>query len=278
MNYKTDSRTECDYDDAFELNPSLPNIKTTDTNKQYDTLQHLQHSDSKKNVNLDCVKSGLWKIIVAGNCLAFLAVITIFILIGTHGSIFPGSWSEWEPWTSCSTTCGGGMMSRSRNCTNPWPPPLRSQCEGDAVQYDACNNKRCLSPTVAFRSKDLRNLSASQERTLVFTQTTLNEGDGYNSSTGIFTAPLPGTYSFACQLCLDYPSTNYVVYAIVHNSRDIIRGALFGNNVAVVCDSFDAVAVVRANDTVSVRIYGGGGTLYAASNYWNMFTGMLVHD
>ena len=30
-----------------------------------------------------------------------------------------GDWGQWEPWQLCSTTCGSGNQTRSRQCNEP---------------------------------------------------------------------------------------------------------------------------------------------------------------
>ena len=52
-----------------------------------------------------------------------------------------GSWSNWEVWTSCSTTCGNGTASRNRTCDDP--PPSGG---GDAC-LDRLNQTRLLNET-----------------------------------------------------------------------------------------------------------------------------------
>ncbi|XP_078346319.1 LOW QUALITY PROTEIN: SCO-spondin-like [Oculina patagonica] len=41
-----------------------------------------------------------------------------------------GGYSQWGNWTQCSATCGFGMRSRSRSCTNPPPHPGGRNCSG----------------------------------------------------------------------------------------------------------------------------------------------------
>ena len=39
-----------------------------------------------------------------------------------------GNFSEWTLWTPCSVTCGQGIMTRKRFCTNPSPTPGGRDC------------------------------------------------------------------------------------------------------------------------------------------------------
>ncbi|KAK7094973.1 hypothetical protein V1264_006443 [Littorina saxatilis] len=54
-----------------------------------------------------------------------------------------GQWGNWQRWTPCSVSCGAGERRRQRLCDNP-PPQLGGRpCEGDAVQFDLCNDGPC---------------------------------------------------------------------------------------------------------------------------------------
>ncbi|XP_053391091.1 semaphorin-5A-like, partial [Mercenaria mercenaria] len=54
-----------------------------------------------------------------------------------------GGWSTWTGWTSCSSSCGGGLRSHSRSCTNPWPSTLGKFCDGTPFEMELCNTKSC---------------------------------------------------------------------------------------------------------------------------------------
>ncbi|EDO46935.1 predicted protein, partial [Nematostella vectensis] len=53
-----------------------------------------------------------------------------------------GEWSDWSEWSHCSVTCGGGVISRSRECTNPEPARGGKTCPGD----DTETAQDCLEP------------------------------------------------------------------------------------------------------------------------------------
>ncbi|XP_062570988.1 hemicentin-1-like isoform X1 [Saccostrea cucullata] len=54
-----------------------------------------------------------------------------------------GMWGQWNHWTSCSQSCGGGVRSRLRRCDSPAPVYGGSACSGRAAQRDYCNPEPC---------------------------------------------------------------------------------------------------------------------------------------
>lgn len=56
-----------------------------------------------------------------------------------------GGFSEWDDWTECSVSCGGGGQTRTRRCDNPAPQFGGLDCVGDMTECQACNIKPCGS-------------------------------------------------------------------------------------------------------------------------------------
>ena len=54
-----------------------------------------------------------------------------------------GNWSQWGEWRECSRTCGGGLHSRSRTCTNPPPRHGGKNCTGKPEETRPCNTDSC---------------------------------------------------------------------------------------------------------------------------------------
>ena len=65
---------------------------------------------------------------------------TFFVYIS---SIVNGGWSNWGLWGGCSLTCGGGVQTRTRTCTNPSPTRGGVDCQGHGSQSQSCNTKGC---------------------------------------------------------------------------------------------------------------------------------------
>ena len=78
-------------------------------------------------------------IIIHSNYLHFIVDLLLIVVV------FPvnGGWSEWEDESECSATCGGGMISKSRTCTNPSPSCGGNDCEGDNFTSTPCNVHCC---------------------------------------------------------------------------------------------------------------------------------------
>ena len=56
-----------------------------------------------------------------------------------------GGYTEWSDWRECSVTCGGGVMTRSRTCSNPSPKDGGKNCDGlgPAEEKEGCNGEEC---------------------------------------------------------------------------------------------------------------------------------------
>ncbi|KAL4226068.1 Hemicentin-1 [Mactra antiquata] len=50
-----------------------------------------------------------------------------------------GGWSSWGAWDSCSATCGDGVVTRSRNCSNPVPHGDGKDCVGSPDDTKPCS-------------------------------------------------------------------------------------------------------------------------------------------
>ena len=66
-----------------------------------------------------------------------------------------GGWSDWTPWSSCSVTCGKGIKTRSRSCTNPQPSYGGRQCSGSRRETIECPFVPC--PTTTTTTESPRN-------------------------------------------------------------------------------------------------------------------------
>ncbi|VDI26618.1 Hypothetical predicted protein, partial [Mytilus galloprovincialis] len=52
-----------------------------------------------------------------------------------------GEWKEWGKWNHCSTTCGGGIQTRNRECIEPQYGG--APCPGNNTDYMSCNDFEC---------------------------------------------------------------------------------------------------------------------------------------
>ncbi|XP_060599983.1 semaphorin-5A-like [Ruditapes philippinarum] len=56
-----------------------------------------------------------------------------------------GGWQTWQDWSACSTSCGVGMQSRYRNCSNPVPDRQGNHCFGNSLEDRLCYPGLCAN-------------------------------------------------------------------------------------------------------------------------------------
>lgn len=65
-----------------------------------------------------------------------------------------GGYTEWSEWSDCSATCGGGVRTHSRTCTNPAPKNDGKTCIeqdlGLPEETGECNTQDCRKKNNSF--------------------------------------------------------------------------------------------------------------------------------
>ena len=70
-------------------------------------------------------------------------------ILDTHPC--PCVWGQWTSWSSCSKTCGGGTINRSRNITQP-AKNAGDSCAGSSTQQMSCNPDPCRKKNICKRT------------------------------------------------------------------------------------------------------------------------------
>ncbi|NXH11757.1 ATL2 protein, partial [Bucco capensis] len=73
-------------------------------------------------------------------------------------------WGEWSSWSTCSRSCGGGVMSRERHCLRQrlqMPQGTNStMCVGQAKNYQLCQQQPCPANTASFKQQQCSSFNA----------------------------------------------------------------------------------------------------------------------
>ncbi|XP_062616060.1 uncharacterized protein LOC134277765 [Saccostrea cucullata] len=130
----------------------------------------------------------------------------------------------------------------------------------EVFRMNVTNNMSGKSKNVAFSASVSSSSSSWNSGTLVFPRAITNEGNGYNPSNGIFTAPTAGMYVFFVNV--QSYGTQHIYVDIVLNGSTKVRAMAYsysGNP-----DYYDAgpnlvVLTVQKGDAVWVRHQSGNG-------------------
>ncbi|NXF64691.1 ATS7 metalloproteinase, partial [Ciccaba nigrolineata] len=71
--------------------------------------------------------------------------------VGYRPDAIDGSWGSWSSWASCSRSCGAGVQSAERQCSNPTPKYGGRYCLGERKRFRICNVRPCPRDKPSFR-------------------------------------------------------------------------------------------------------------------------------
>ncbi|KAK7101031.1 uncharacterized protein [Littorina saxatilis] len=128
---------------------------------------------------------------------------------------------------------------------------------------------------VSFHATELKNNAPSSGDVLIPTNVLNNQGNGFNPSTGKFTAPYTGTYCFTASLCGRSAGHYIAVYLMVDGKQELYVDMDFDNDGKNDAASLQAVVHARAGQSVWLQA-NGGNNRFSSKSYSNSFSGFLI--
>jgi len=146
---------------------------------------------------------------------------------------------------------------------------------GTTAQTIDSSGRVTLPQVPAFMARRTSNQATG---VIIFDTAVVNQGSHYDTSTGKFTAPVAGVYSFSTNVMSDHDGTDSYFRSEIHingTSYAVSQGYTYLDN--DFSSSFSTVASLSANDYVQVVAVTASvyGTSAATSNYTH-FSGFLI--
>ncbi|XP_053408382.1 complement C1q and tumor necrosis factor-related protein 9A-like [Mercenaria mercenaria] len=138
--------------------------------------------------------------------------------------------------------------------------------------------EKMTRPSVAFFAHHVSDVSLHvTDKIIIFDSITTNEGSGYDTSTGVFTAPVGGMFQFTVNFCT-YKQKDSPI-ALVLAGKQIARSSNYDKD-SHTCGSFSATARVKSGEKVWVKcVYGSSSySLWQDSWKMNSFSGFLLYQ
>ena len=128
---------------------------------------------------------------------------------------------------------------------------------------------------MAFMARGIQNTLAFKDEHLIYTTVLMNLGSGYDVSTGVFTAPVGGTYQFTAQICTEVQW--WITVAIKVNGGPIATVSNGDQNINGTCTSGSGLKKMSLGDKAWVDFETGHRGSFVNDAYrWNAFSGVLI--
>ncbi|XP_062602403.1 complement C1q tumor necrosis factor-related protein 2-like [Saccostrea cucullata] len=143
-------------------------------------------------------------------------------------------------------------------------------CKGMGYEEKNCKGKGVIAFNALLTSDQQR---PANKAVIIFKKVTLNSGNAYDATTGKFTAPVDGIYSFTWTIATD--AGKYLSTEILMNGKPVSYNHVNGRSGSSNYESGSATANIemKKNDQVWIRAYEGGG--YARYT-WSSFSGFQI--
>ncbi|KAB1257243.1 A disintegrin and metalloproteinase with thrombospondin motifs 7, partial [Camelus dromedarius] len=105
---------------------------------------------SKLDAAVDGTRCGESKWCLNGEC----------VPVGFRPEAVDGGWSGWSAWSVCSRSCGVGVQSAERQCTQPVPKYRGKYCVGERKRFRLCNLQACPTSRPSFRQVQCSHFDA----------------------------------------------------------------------------------------------------------------------
>ncbi|XP_060573323.1 uncharacterized protein LOC132731206 [Ruditapes philippinarum] len=131
---------------------------------------------------------------------------------------------------------------------------------------------------IAFHAHHVADLLLdTKDEIIIFTKSLINEGTGYDTSTGIFTAPVGGIYQFVVHTCAYIKKHAFI--GLVLEGTVIAADSNYDGDYHT-CSTVGAIVRVRSGEKVWVKSTSSASNrqLCQSSNIMNTFSGILVNN
>ncbi|XP_060561194.1 heavy metal-binding protein HIP-like [Ruditapes philippinarum] len=133
-------------------------------------------------------------------------------------------------------------------------------------------------PPIAFHAHHVADLLLDiTDEIIIFTKSLINEGIGYDTSTGIFTAPVGGLFQFSVHTCAYYAKFAYI--GLVLGGQVIAADSNYDKDYYT-CSTVGAIIRVKSGEKVWVKSTSSSSNrrLFQDSYRMNTFSGVLVNN
>ncbi|XP_052235472.1 uncharacterized protein LOC127847501 isoform X3 [Dreissena polymorpha] len=158
---------------------------------------------------------------------------------------------------------------------------LLSRADSQVQQLiEKIKKETATTPNILFKARRVKNETPSAGEIIVFEDVLYNHGSGYDRSSGVFIAPIGGTYLFTARLLSQ--SGGSVFFEINVNGSMNSNGALYGHQGHSYASADSVVRLLHGERVIIKSLYlntiDNGSRLYGAlASQSNEFTGVLLH-